>query len=530
VVTTVSIQDPNQIGIPSDLTALLTATVQTSDASHLLLTAGDGEQFTLQGTFGGFVGGAPTTGTITSLTQTYPSGLSMTISGLTLSVASYNSFIANHDQSGLFASMLSVADNITGAGGNDILRGYDGNDFIDGGAGADAMDGGAGDDSYRADTQADLVFEAVGGGDNDTVTSTASYYLYANVENLVLASGSAAQFGVGNELNNQLVGNENDNLLLGGDGNDQITAGAGNDSLFGEAGDDTIDGNAGIDYLVGGIGNDLLDGGDDPDALYGEDGDDDLWGGPSFDTDILVGGDGNDILRGQSGKGDYDLMDGGAGNDTYWVDTPNDLTFEAAGGGTDTVIADIVNAGFYLWANTENLIIKGVTPFGVGNELDNVITTEGSGDQWLLGGAGNDTLDGGAGNDVLFGEAGSDTFIFERGALGVAPVGADLVADFQVGVDKIELDGLYSSFAEVQAHMTENGGSTAIDLGNGDLIVISGVTNAQLSATDFVFKAAPAAEIAAMVHEAALPPVAAPEVQLIGQPDSGLVDPHPLFS
>lgn len=96
----------------------------------------------------------------------------------------------------------------------------------------------------------------------------------------------------------------------------------------------------------------LLDGGVDADALYGEDGDDTLIGGLSFSTDILVGGAGNDVLRGDSGLGDYDLMDGSAGHDSYYVDTPDDLTFEAATGGTGTVHATIDGAGYYLCAHT----------------------------------------------------------------------------------------------------------------------------------------------------------------------------------
>ena len=84
---------------------------------------------------------------------------------------------------------------------------------------------------------------------------------------------------------------------------------------FGGDGDDSLTGFAGIDYLVGGSGNDTLEGAQDADALYGEDGDDTLIGGSDFKTDILVGGAGNDELRGDSSGADYDLMDGGSGND-----------------------------------------------------------------------------------------------------------------------------------------------------------------------------------------------------------------------
>src|SRR5262249_5791020 len=118
---------------------------------------------------------------------------------------------------------------------------------------------------------------------------------------------------------------------------------------------------------------------------------------------------------------------------------------------------------------------------GVGNELDNVITGNAAGN-WLLGGIGNDTLNGKGGNDVLFGQAGLDTFVFERGT------GADYVGDFVKGEDHIKLVGTgFASFADLTAHnsLFETGGSSVIDLGLGDLVVVSGVTG--LTAGDFIF-------------------------------------------
>jgi Ca2+-binding RTX toxin-like protein len=83
---------------------------------------------------------------------------------------------------------------------------------------------------------------------------------------------------------------------------------------------------------------------------------------------------------------------------------------------------------------------------------------------------------------VLFGEGGADTFVFERGT------GGDVIGDFAPGVDKIRLVGLgVANFNQVRALFVENGGNTGIILGQGDLIVLNGVTNAQLSATDFIF-------------------------------------------
>ena len=97
--------------------------------------------------------------------------------------------------------------------------------------------------------------------------------------------------------------------------------------------------------------------------LYGGAGDDSLTGELDFAFDLLVGGDGQDSLDGASGLGDADHLYGGSGDDSYWVDSPADLVFEFSDDGIDTVYADIVGAGFYLYANIENLILLGATAF-----------------------------------------------------------------------------------------------------------------------------------------------------------------------
>jgi Ca2+-binding RTX toxin-like protein len=379
-------------------------------------------------------------------------------------------------------------DRLTGGNGNDAVSGGSGNDTLIGGTGIDGIEdvsgvdllyGGIGNDTFMIDSVSDLVFEIPGEG-MDLAIASGSYYLYAQVENLQLA-GTAGIFGVGNNLANTITGNEGANLLLGGAGNDSISGAAGNDALFGELGDDSLSGDAGIDYLTGGAGNDSLQGGNDADAVYGEDGSDTLVGGADFYTDILVGGVGDDVLRGDSGLGDYDLMDGGAGNDSYYADSYADLTFEDVNAGIDTVYAGINGTGYYLYTNVEDLVLLGNTPFGVGNDLANTLTGSAAGN-YLPGGAGDDTLNGKGGNDVLFGETGANVFVFERGTAG------DVIGDFQHGADKIRLVGLgFTSFAQVRAAFVENGGTTAINLGQGDFIVINGVANAQFDAGDFLF-------------------------------------------
>jgi Ca2+-binding RTX toxin-like protein len=384
--------------------------------------------------------------------------------------------------------MGTYTDDFINAGlGNDTIIGLEGNDTLDGGAGADLFDGGLGNDTYLADTQADIAFEGLGEG-TDTLIASTSFYLYDNIENLTLATGAGNLFGSANALNNTVTGNEGDNLLLGWDGNDTLVGNAGADILYGVEGNDSLSGGAGIDALVGGNGLDTLDGGNEADALYGEDGNDILYGGTGFATDILVGGAGNDSLDGSASmtsgqvrnQGDYDLMDGGGGDDTYYVDTPADLTFEALAGGIDTVIADINGGGYYLYANVENLTLAGNTPFGVGNELNNVMTGSILAN-WLLGGDGNDTLDGGAGTDILWGQAGADTFLIKHGT------NLDIIADFTVGSDKLDISALgFADLATAKANMLQVGTDISVNLGGGDALILIGVSLNSITAADLL--------------------------------------------
>jgi Ca2+-binding RTX toxin-like protein len=354
-------------------------------------------------------------------------------------------------------------DTIRGLGGNDTLSGLGGNDFLDGGIGADTMIGGDGNEVYVVDNTGDVVTEAAGGG-FDTVRSSVSYTLSANVERLLLSGGPAID-GTGNNQNNEIVGNNANNTLSGLDGNDTLRGRGGNDVLIGGLGADTMQGDEGNDVYnvdnagdvvieTSGNGFDtvqttvsytlsanverlLLTGGPAIDGT-GNDQNNEIVGNEAANAlsglggnDTLSGGGGNDALNGGTGA---DTMDGGTGNDSYTVDNVGDVVIEASGGGFDTVRSSV---SYTLSANVERLVLSGGPAIdGTGNNQNNDIVGNNAANE-LSGLGGNDTLSGRGGNDVLTGGDGDDTFIFNT-ALGENNV--DTITDFEAGGDSFQLD------------------------------------------------------------------------------------------
>ncbi len=87
-----------------------------------------------------------------------------------------------------------------------MLRGRGGNDILTGGLGTDTLQGDEGNDTYNIDDANDVVIENAGEG-FDTVRSSISTTLTANVERLLLIGGPAIN-GTGNDLDNVITGND----------------------------------------------------------------------------------------------------------------------------------------------------------------------------------------------------------------------------------------------------------------------------------------------------------------------------------
>ncbi|GAA6180981.1 hypothetical protein NBRC116594_24190 [Shimia sp. NS0008-38b] len=206
-------------------------------------------------------------------------------------------------------------------------------------------------------------------------------------------------------------------------------ADGGNDDLRGGQGDDT---------MHGGGGNDTLHGGANDDVLHGDAGDDRIMGGTGHDAatggagdDRITTGDGDDTASGGTGR---DYIHGGAGNDAL-----------AGGAGADK----------------------------------------------LVGGAGSDTLEGGSGNDHLWGgnwwqDGDADTFVAQAGG------GRDMIHDFEVNHDVLDLSSYGITYEDLQAHIQDQGWATVIDLSaltggeSNDRLVLKSVDPDDLNESNFL--------------------------------------------
>jgi Ca2+-binding RTX toxin-like protein len=101
-------------------------------------------------------------------------------------------------------------------------------------------------------------------------------------------------------------------------------------------------------------------------------------------------------------------MDGGYGDDGYYVDDAGDVIVEYDGAGDDWVHTTV---DYNIPQFVEDLAMGGSADIDAfGNSLDNNIAGN-SGNNDIYGGGGHDTLSGAGGNDHLYGNTGNDSLI-----------------------------------------------------------------------------------------------------------------------
>ncbi|PXX14766.1 Ca2+-binding RTX toxin-like protein [Nitrosomonas ureae] len=379
------------------------------------------------------------------------------------------------------------ANRLNGGAGSDMLIGDIGNDILSGDSGADTMIGGLGDDNYLIENINDVVTENSDEG-LDNISSTVTYALSSNVENLIL-TGTLSINGTGNDLPNEITGNSAINQLKGGDGNDLIKGEGGNDSLNGDTGADTLIGGLGDDsYFVDNINDviteqlnegldtlssavtfalaenveNLILTGAQPINGIGNDKANTITGNSAVNR--LNGAAGNDIIIGGLGA---DIMIGGLGNDSYIVENSGDVITENLNGGVDNVSSSV---NYALSDFIEELTLTGTSPInGTGNAQANTIIGNSAANK-LKGAAGNDILNGVLGADTMTGGLGNDNYIVDN-------VGDKIVENLNGNFDSVSSSVTYTLSAYIE-ELTLKGTSAINGTGNLQANTIVGNTAA----------------------------------------------------
>ncbi|WP_376705444.1 calcium-binding protein [Mesorhizobium sp. ISC25] len=327
----------------------------------------------------------------------------------------------------------TTAINLTGNEFAQTIQGNAGANVINGLGGADTMTGYGGNDTYYVDNAGDRVFEAVGGGSDRVVTSV-RHALSAGSQIELLAttnpSGTTAINLLGNEFGQTIQGNNGDNIIKGGGGADTMVGYGGNDIYHVEnAGDRVVEAaGGGADRVFSSVSYALSAGSqieilaaDNPAGTTAMN----LTGNEFGQT--IRGNAGGNVINGGAGA---DKMVGYGGNDTYFADSAGDRVYEAAGGGTDKVLASVSHA---LTAGSQIEFLATTNPSGT-----SAINLTGNGfAQTIQGNAAANLINGGGGADILTGNGGNDAFVFNS-ALGAGNI--DRITDFNKLQDKIQLD------------------------------------------------------------------------------------------
>ena len=306
-------------------------------------------------------------------------------------------------------TLIDIA-NLQGSAHSDILRGDGTDNYLEGMGGGDTIQGNGGSDTAvylnsNAGVNISLLTGYATGGHatGDTITG---------VENLI-----------GSTHNDLLSGDNGANILEGLDGNDLLRGRGGADQLFGDAGSDTAsysDSNFGVNIN---FASGFSAGGH-------------AAGDTFFSIENLQGSGYVDVLRGDGGD---NIIEGMAGGDTLQgnggVDT---LSYAGSNFGVNVSLASGFAAGGHASGDThsgfESLTGSSHADILRGDGGNNTLTGNAGADQ-LFGYGGADMIIAGAGDDTITSGSGADTFLFEDNG------GQDLITDFELGVDNVQLFG-----------------------------------------------------------------------------------------
>ena len=283
-------------------------------------------------------------------------------------------------------------------------------------------------------------------------------------KNVSIARGTVIENAIGGSGNDTMLGNAAKNVLTGGADADSLEGMSGNDTLIGGTGADTMKGGIGDDvYYVDSTADrvfELANAGTDrvissaTFSLVGQSvenlslsGGGDIAGTGNSLKNAIVGNGGNNVLDGLEGA---DTMQGGLGNDTYYVESAGDRVIEAVNAGTDTVMSSLSFS--LVGLQVENLTLTGSAGSATGNSLKNI----------LIGNSGANRIDGMQGADTMQGGLGDDVYVVDN-------LGDRITEASNAGYDSIESSVTYS-LSGLQVERLTLTGTDAVSASGNSLV------------------------------------------------------------
>jgi Ca2+-binding RTX toxin-like protein len=155
------------------------------------------------------------------------------------------------------------------------------------------------------------------------------------------------QGGLGDDV---MIGGSGSNYFNGQDGDDTLIGGSADDGLTGGDGKDVLTGKDGDDFVTAGAGNDTLFGGSGDDRIYAGSGDNVVHAGEGAD---LISGADLQFSSGDAQPTNFDILDGGAGDDVF-----DDFKFDARS--TSHILGGSGEDKISLGGDVSHLVVKNV--------------------------------------------------------------------------------------------------------------------------------------------------------------------------
>jgi len=277
---------------------------------------------------------------------------------------------------------------------------------------------------------------------------------------------------LGTPMGEPLAGTDDKDLIYGYGGNDTIASSSGGDTIYGGAGDDVVTVadtvHRGGNRVYGGNGNDLLYSGSDRDRLFGGAGDDHLFlgfGRYFLENVLMDGGDGND--RFWVGEYSSGTLHGGAGDDEMVVNRREGGAVNIRESGGDWTITQAPDNWFVF--DERVVTVTGVERLAFNGGLHGDDVYSGAGDDVLHMGEGANRALAGAGNDLVsYAATDANTLRGGAGEDSLA-VGLRSAPYFVVGQDGTADDGMNSVLSGFEHYSVGGSGQgDFISLGTGN--------------------------------------------------------------